>query len=162
VLNKARLKPALKHLTSLLFVLALECHGSASVNAGAQPDPLPDPLLQATRAYLTQGAAAFLPTLFARSLPQQAGRDLVGQGKKFQQMEALFGKYLGLELVCSLQPSDSTRLVYYVMKYQHGPLYGVVTAYTSQGSELITDFKVHTELQQILGPSIVNALRQHR
>ena len=74
-------------------------------------------------------------------------------------VELQYGNYLGMEMVGSLSISDSARVVYFVIKYERGPLYGVADIYKTRHGEVVTNSTVNTDLNQIMPPEIIAKIR---
>ena len=111
---------------------------------------LPVPLVEAVRAYKEIGSDAFLPVLVRKShLQSTDSRSLQQATNVFRAVEELYGEYIGVELVRSVSISASIRTVYFILKYEHGPLYGMVDAYKVNDREIITNSNVNTNLWKI-------------
>lgn len=127
--------------------------------AGAKEN-LPAPLIEAAAAYKAKGAEEFLPTLIKGSRLQYTDKaSFTDANTMLKQIELHYGSYLGIELVGAIAISDSTRLVYFVIKYERGPLYGVADIYKTRHGEVVTNSNVNTELNQIMPPEIIARLR---
>lgn len=123
-------------------------------------EALPSPLIEAAAAYKAEGAEEFLPTLVKGSRLQYTDTaSFTEANKMLKQIELHYGSYLGVELVGSISISDSTRLVYFVINYERGPLYGVADIYKTRHGEIVTNSNVNTELNQILPPEVIAKLR---
>ena len=125
------------------------------VLAGAEED-LPLPLFEAAEAYEKNGSDAFLPVLVGKSRLQYADSTSLQQASNvFRVIEQLYGEYVGIELVRSVPISASIRIVYFVLKYERGPLYGVVDVYDIKGGEIVTNSDVNTEIMRIIPAGII-------
>ncbi|GEM_PF-3952797 len=49
----------------------------------------------------------------------------------------------------------SFTLLYFVMRYEKGPLYGSATIFKVDGKEIITTFNFHTDIKQIIPLEII-------
>jgi len=122
---------------------------------------MPAPLLAAADAYKAKGASEFLPTLVKGSRLQYAGDASLAQaGDMLRKIETYYGAYQGLELVGSMALTVSTRVVYFVLKYERGPLYGVADVYQTRHGEIVTNSNVNTELDKIMPPGLIAKLRR--
>jgi len=129
--------------------------GNNSVTV-ARSDRAPPILLEkAVAAYKLKGVNSFLPILLGSPLAVDSHHNFLTILNK---VEIIYGKYIGLEMVDTLTVSGSTRIVFFIMQYQRGPLYGVLTVYEVNGKESITGFKVHTEIHHVIPESILSKL----
>jgi len=112
----------------------------------------PVQLKNAATAYRNSGANAFLPTLFHKQLASGEQQSMLAKTNILRTVEKVYGNFVGLEMVDVIRVSDSTHIVFFILKYQRGPLYGVITTYQlkSRSSKRITGFKIHTEVSQII------------
>lgn len=119
-------------------------------------ETIPEPLRRAAQAYLDKGADGFLPALLqgAVRLPAHA-QTLTEQAQMLRRVEAHYGAYGGMEMIRTIQVATSTRLAFFVLNYQRGPLYGAVTLYRADALEVVTGFKVHTEIHRILPSGLI-------
>ena len=148
-----------RRLILLVNFLMLGAQIFLPVAAGQKPLLIPLPLSEADRAYREKGADAFLPALLRGAFTIN-GDAAVKIASTRQQVESVmntlkrieqnYNPYRGLEPIDSIEISASTRIVYYVLNYEKGPLYGVLTAYTTDHGEIVTGFLVHTELRQVV------------
>lgn len=112
------------------------------------------PLQEASKAYLAEGAQAFITTLIKGS-PIEGEKGVITQANTIKQIEAYYGEYQGLEVIYEKKLTKKVRLVYYVMNYEKSPVFGVTTYYKPNGEEVVTNFNFHTELWQIVPSEVV-------
>ena len=121
---------------------------------------LPVPLREAAAAYKTKGSGEFLPTLVKGSRLQYTDQIALTQaGELFRAIESTYGDYLGIEIVDSVSITSSTRIVYFVLNYERGPLYGVADLYMTKSGEIVTNSNVNTNLQEIIPPGLIAKLQ---
>ena len=117
---------------------------------------IPVPLLNAGMAYQKKGAAQFLPALIKGSRLQFTDDVSLSQANDMlRAIEDNYGHYIGIELICAIPVSESTRVVYFVINYERGPLYGVADLYKTEQGEIVTNTNVNTEWNQIMSPEIL-------
>jgi hypothetical protein len=115
---------------------------------------LPSRLNEATQAYKNKGVESFIPTLLKGS-PLEGEKTVFSQVNSLKQIETFYGTYLNVEHLLTKNLSKSTRIVYYILNYEKGPVYGVATLYKSKDGEIVTQFNVHTTIQSIIPDSIL-------
>lgn len=150
------MKRSLHTLISMVGILLVISNASfAYANEG-----LPVPLKEAAAAYKSRGAGEFLPTLLKGShLLYEDRRPLVQAVQMLKDIETHFGNYLGLELVSSVPVTTSTRVVYFVLNFERGPLYGVVSVYRAKNGEIVTNSNLNTQWTQIIPAGIIVGTR---
>jgi len=122
---------------------------------------VPAPLMKAAAAYKDKGAAQFLPTLVKGSRLQYTdSSSLAKAGEMLKAIETIYGEYIGIEMVDSVPISSSTRIVYFVLNYERGPLYGVADLYRTKYGEIVTNSNVNTELSTIIPPQVIVKMLQ--
>ncbi|GAA5315166.1 MAG: hypothetical protein AseanaTS_03700 [Candidatus Pelagadaptatus aseana] len=117
-------------------------------------DDAGQPLERASKAYLAGGAEAFIPALLKGS-PLEGEKSVLTQSNTIRQIEAYYGAYQGFEVMYEKPLTNKVRLVYYVMNYEHSPLFGVATYYKRNNEEVVTNFNFHTELWQIVPNDVI-------
>lgn len=127
---------------------------SLNVSFAEDDQRLPITLKMALEAYKKEGVDKLIPKLLVGS-PIEGDKTVLAQANIIRQIEAFYGKYLNCELFRSVRLAKSTRLVYFILNYEKGPLYGVATAYRTDQGEIITAFNFHTEIHQIIPSSLI-------
>lgn len=128
-------------------------------NAGQKLE-MPVPLVEAGIAYKNKGSDRFMPTLIRGSRLQSTDNTSLSQANTMlRAIEAHYGRFLGIEMIGAVSVSESTRVVYFVINYERGPLYGVADLYKTKREEIVTNSNVNTELGQIVPPDILAKLR---
>lgn len=115
----------------------------------------PIQLKNAANAYKKSGANAFLPTLFHKQMASGNQQNMLSKTNILREVEKVYGNFVGLEMVDNIRVSNSTNIIFFILKYQQGPLYGVITTYQLKRSKRITGFKIHTEISQIIPTQIL-------
>jgi len=116
--------------------------------------------MEAAAAYKAKGSGEFLPTLVKGSRLQYTDQtELAQAGELFKAIETLYGDYLGIEIVGSVSITSSIRIVYFVLNYERGPLYGVADIYKTKSGEIVTNSNVNTSLQAIMPPNLIAKLQ---
>lgn len=136
------------------IVAAIFCM-TGIANAG-QENEMPVPLVEAGIAYKNKGSDQFLSTLIQGSRLQFTDSTSLSQANTMlRAIEAHYGHFLGIEMIGAIPVSASTRVVYFIINYERGPLYGVADLYKTKRGEIVTNSNVNTELGQIVPPDIL-------
>ena len=67
----------------------------------------------------------------------------------------MYGIYKGVELIEFIPIANSTRVVYYVLNFELGPVYGVLSVYKTTQGEIVTGFAVNTEMHKVVPPTLI-------
>ena len=132
-----------------LFLLCLCNTGMCS-----ETKAIPKIISNALEKYQKEGADHLIPNLLIGS-PIEGDKSALSQANLIRQIEAFYGKYLKTDLFNTVSITPGTTLVYFVMKYEKGPLYGSATVFNSDGKDVITTFNFHTEIQQIIPSELI-------
>jgi hypothetical protein len=122
---------------------------------------IPTSLVDGDRAYKKDGADGFLQALLRGSFPDDslAKRPMLEQAtavnQLLKQVELLYGRYKGMEPIGTLPITNSTRVVYFTLNYERGPVFGVLSVYISDGSEIITGYAVNTEVHKVVPTTVL-------
>ena len=125
---------------------------SASVHA--ETKSLPKIISNALEKYQKEGADQLIPNLLIGS-PIEGDKSALSQANLIRQIESFYGKYLGTDLFKSVDVTPTTSLIYFVLNYEKGPLYGSATIYKANGKEIIPTFNFHTDIKQIIPSEII-------
>ncbi len=141
-----------KIITSCLFIVSL-CLCSTSVYA--ETKAIPKIISSALEKYQKEGADHLIPNLLIGS-PIEGDKTALSQANLLRQIETFYGKYLSTDLFKTVSISQSTTLVYFVMNYEKGPLYGSATVFNVSGKDIIPTFNFHTEINQIIPSDLIS------
>ena len=131
-------------ITTILLIVSTSV---AAVDLGA-------PIKEASEAYLENGADAFIPAILKGS-PLEGEKSALTQSNNIRQIEAYYGKFLGIEAMREKKLSENVRLVYYVMNYENSPVFGNALLYKKKGKEIVTNFNFNTDLWQIAPAEVI-------
>ena len=74
----------------------------------------------------------------------------------FTQIETIYGKMVGHEIIKNYQITESVIRTYAVLLYEKGPLYLYVDCYRSGENWLIPEIQFHTKAQMILPKELIH------
>ena len=131
----------------ILVALATLSFSSLAIDLGER-------IKLASEAYLKEGADAFIPVLMQGS-PLDGEKSVTSQSNNIRQIEAYYGKFLGIEPMREEQLSKRVRLVYYVMNYENSPVFGYAILYQKPAGEIVTSFSFNTELWSIAPKEVI-------
>jgi hypothetical protein len=138
-----------------IIIFCTLCGANAIVFANSE-SKIPHSLEAATTAYEKQGVDAFIPALYGAPVTSSSNLELLNGTNVLQKVEILYGNYTGIELIKDIQLTKSTRTVFFIMKYQRGPLYGVLTIYRQEDeSDKIMEFKINIDKAEILPTKLI-------
>ena len=143
------------NILSLLFLVVCyqgNVHADSSVDGKA---PVPVIIKQALDIYKGDGAEKFLLAL-SKGSPIDGDRSVIAQIDGVEKIENKYGRYLGYDIVQVHDISKRSRLTYYVMNYEKGPLFAKATSYkTENKGEVLASFYFHTSEEKIFPESLL-------
>lgn len=139
---------------SILLILFVALIGYPSLTLSAESQDVPEIMRNAFEKYQKEGTDQLIPALLKGS-PLEGDKTALSQVNSLRQIETFYGRYLDYEIVESLALSKSTQLLYYVLNYEKGPLFGKATVYKANGKEMVTNFNFHTEIHQIIPAELI-------
>ena len=138
-------------ITLVLVVCALML---PPAQAGEDTVDIPRPLSKALSIYKKGGTEGFINALVSGG-PLEGNQDMHTQVLVLEKMEKYYGAYQSLQILHVNRLSGSTRLIYFLMNYQKGPVFGKLTAYKNGGLETITSFQFHTKPETIFPEALL-------
>jgi len=138
-------------MTALLLTTYLV---PAAYAAGGKATDIPRPFSQALSAYKKEGISGFMTALVHGS-PLEGNREMRQQEQVLEKIEAYYGHYQSYDILRVNRLSESTRLIYFLLNYEKGPVFGTLTAFKSGDRETITSFQFHTKAEKIFPESLL-------
>ena len=134
-----------------LFGVALFAFGS-SQPAVAKEDEIPAVVLSGLKAYQAGGAEAAAKAVrtWLAGSHREGDKAALAQAGRFEQAEALYGRYIGFHLVKVVDVSASTRFVYLQMDFQKGPLFVRFVCYRTESGWIIPGFDSSTRPEEVI------------
>ena len=115
---------------------------------------LPQPLTKALAIYKKGGTEGFINALVSGG-PLEGNREIQMQVLVLEKMEKYYGAYQSFQVLHVNRLSDTTRLIYFLMNFQKGPVFGKLTAYRNGDRETVTSFRFHTKADEIFPESLL-------
>jgi len=115
---------------------------------------IPRQLSKALAIYKKGGTVGFINAL-VRGGPLDGNQELDMQVRVLEEMEKYYGDYLSFQVLHINRLSTTTRIIYFLMNYQKGPIFGKLTAYKNGDQETITSFRFHTKADKIFPDALL-------
>lgn len=130
----------MRHLMLLLALVLAGC--------GARAQDMTSVLTQTLKVYADKGADAYIEAVL-KDGPLEGNKDAMVQANMLRTIEGYYGSYLSFEVVRETKAGARTRLVYYVLNYEHGPVFARATGYKAGETWGIVSFKFNSDAQQV-------------
>ena len=107
-------------------------------------------------AYKTTGSAEAF-TIWLKGSPLEADKTAMASLKdSFTQVEAMYGKMIGYEVLRTVKISSRTSRIYTEIQYEKGPLFMYLDCYRSLNGWIVPMMKFHTDADKILTNEALN------
>jgi len=141
-------------LAAVAALLLTTCLALPAYAANGKATDVPQPFSQALSMYKKEGIPEFMAALVSGS-PLEGNREMRQQEQVLEKIEAYYGRYQSYDILRVNKLSDSTRLIYFLLNYEKGPVFGTLTAFKSGDRETITSFQFHTKAEKIFPESLL-------
>lgn len=141
-------------LAAVAALLLTACLASPVYAADGNSTDIPRPLTQALSVYKKEGIPGFMTTLM-RGSPLEGNQEIRQQVQVLEKLESYYGHYQSYDVVRVNRLSESTRLIYFLLNYEKGPVFGMLTAFKDGDRETITSFQFHTKAEKIFPESLL-------
>jgi hypothetical protein len=138
-------------IMKLFFLMLLILLLSSSVNAIEPPKIFVD----GCDAYKKEGFDKAFSIWMKDSPLENDKTSLMNMKGGITQIETLYGKMIGYDIVKVYQITKVDLRVYGVLYYERGPLYVYADCYKSGDHWLIPEFQLHTKAQMILPNELI-------
>jgi len=148
--------PHIRLCRNVVLLLALLATSLSVPAAQAVVDPadVPTPLAKALEIYKKDGVSRFIDTLVSGG-PLEGNREIGMQMRVLEKIEKYYGDYQSYDVLQIRRLSASTRLVYFMLNYRKGPVFGTLTAYNTGERETVTSFRFHTKAEKIFPEALL-------
>ena len=143
--------------TRLCIVLLIILGDSLTWNSLAAEQArseLPKILLDGFSAYKAEGAEAALKT-WLKGSPMEGEKQALSQVNALLQIESLVGKYLTYHPIHNRALTPTTQIVFLVVDYEKGPLFGVFVLYKAADGWIAFKFDFNLNPWEILPPALM-------
>jgi len=135
-------------------LLVTTCLVPPAYAADGKATNVPRPFSQALSTYKKEGISGFMTALVNGS-PLEGNREMRQQEQVLEKIEAYYGHYQSYDILRINKLSESTRLIYFLLNYEKGPVFGTLTAFKNGDRETITSFQFHTKAEEIFPDSLL-------
>src|SRR3569623_1238328 len=146
-------------LSSLVLVAALVIPLTDSRAESSPADTaVPPHLLEELREYAEKGLSP-AQNKWIRGSPLAQSGQVEQAAAAILNVERVYGKMVGHEIVRVVPVSPSVRRVYIILRYELGPLYGIFDSYRTASGCFIPGFWTHLQPQTFLPPDVLAGAR---
>lgn len=123
---------------------------SSSPVLQAQEQPAASLIKAGVDAYLKEGAAAGLRA-WLKGSPAEGNAEALSQANVLKQIEELYGKFEGHDIISNATITSRVNLIYFVLYYEKGVVYCNFEIYKlKQGQWVLGELNFHTKSEKIL------------
>jgi len=150
------MKSIIKRSRNNLFItlMLVFCSLLPLAQASVKTTDIPPQLTNALSMYKKDGIQGFI-TALVRGSPLEGLQEMSMQVSILKKIEQHYGAYQSYDILHINKLSDSTRLIYFLLNYRKGPVFGKLTAFTDGDRETITSFEFHTKAEKIFPEALL-------
>ncbi len=115
---------------------------------------LPVVIERALAAYAKNGLDALIPAL-VRGGPLEGQSMALEQTRTLRRIETFYGAYRGYDVIHSQRLGQLTRLVYFILDYEKGAVFGKALLHGKGAQASVSSFNFHTNPEEILPPEVL-------
>ncbi len=146
----------MKRSISCAWMLAIVLLLPLAQNAfAATPNPsvdnVPKILLSGFEAYKAEGPEAALRAWIKGSSIADS-REALSQANNLRQIQDFYGAYKGFYIIETKNVTPNTRVVYFTVDFEKGPVFAKFTLYQHQPDWIVVNFLFNTKEEAILPP----------
>lgn len=125
-------------LAIALLLLACEARGGT----------LSSNIAEDLEVYSDKGAEAYLTALL-KGGPLEGSKEAMSQVNMLRTIEGFYGSYVSFEAVREVNLGERSAIIYFILNYEQGPVFGRATGYRSGKDWSVVNFQFHTEAENI-------------
>jgi hypothetical protein len=146
----SRMKALLVRISGILLLLH-----AATIAALAQESAVPEIVSKGFADFQKNGALAAVNTWLSGSAREVDDDALDAATGRINQVQGVYGRILGNELIRVVTLSPSTRRIYMVVKFEKGAAWMSFDCYKPKSEWIIPSFDFYTRANLILPPNIL-------
>ena len=146
------MNPRKQNACICIVILGLLLAVPLTVKAGQD---LPSIILDGLNEYKAKGPDAAVKT-WIKGSAFETSVEAQSQGNLFKQVETMYGKYIGYQIVKMKEITKTTMVVYITMDYEKGPVFASFLTYRSGDSSILANFKFNTKPEAVLPDSLLS------
>jgi hypothetical protein len=120
----------------------------ALVACAAYPDEPASSLEKWLETYKKDGVEAGLEVL-VKGGPLEGSKEVMAHSNTLRTIEAFYGSYESYDIFHETRIGQRCTMIFFVMNYEGGPVFGTTTNYMSDGAWIVANFKFNTEINQV-------------
>jgi hypothetical protein len=117
---------------------------------------LPSVVLSGLEAYKAKGPEEAVMS-WVKNGPLDGDKDALSQANVLRQVQTFYGSYESFDVISSRDLTQRVRIVYLVMNYEKGPLFGKFVCYRSDREWMVTNFVLNTKETAVLPADVTLA-----
>ena len=138
-----------KRATLVVLILFIFCAlWTTHLHASVKTKDIPQPLTKA------KGVQEFIKTL-VKDGPMEGNVEIKTQIATLEKIELYYGKYQSYDILNIKRLSDSIRLVYLIINFEKGAVFGKLVAFKNKNKETVTSFVFHTKPEKVLPEALL-------
>jgi hypothetical protein len=139
------------NLMTTIFIYCLAGFSVAIMSVGpvVAADDLPGIVSAGLKEYKDKGPEAAIKA-WIKGSAVETSIEAQSQANLFRQVESLYGKYIGNELVMIKEINKTSSMVYITLNYEKGPLFANFLVYKNGGNTILAMFNFNTKPDAIL------------
>ncbi len=143
----------------LILILCSSCIVTAALlvpchRVVAEDTEIPPVVLAGFSAYQSDGVDAAFKAWLAGS-PVEGEKTALSEANSFRQVESLYGKYQGFDLIKIITPAPRTKFVYVQMNFEKGPLFTNFRCYQEEHGWIIPMLTFNTEAEKVIPAEVL-------
>jgi len=145
----------MKKLSIFLFLICFFA-GNPLYSVALADDAMPDIIISGLKAYEKDGPTSAIE-IWIKGSPFDGSKEALSQANRFKEIESFYGNYVGYNLIHITSLTPLTKIIYFSIDYQRGPVFCALTIYKSKNGWILTgQYNFHTDPTQILPASLLS------
>jgi hypothetical protein len=117
------------------------------------PPPIPGIVAAGLQAYRNNGPEAAIAA-WLKGSPIEGSKEALAQANQLREIQDFYGNYRSSDLIAAHAISPTTHIVYIVMNFDKGPLFGKFLTYRTGQGWIVASFSFNTAPDQVLPASM--------
>ena len=137
-----------------LSLMLLSVLWTSQVLGSVKTKDIPQPLADALAVYKKGDVRQFINTL-VKDGPMAGNVEIKSQIATLEKIEMYYGKYQSYDILNIKRLSDSIRLVYLIINFEKGAVFGKLVAFKNKDKETVSSFVFHTKPEKVLPEALL-------
>lgn len=135
------------------LVLVMRAPSLRAATPQPASDEVPKILISGMEAYKNEGPEAAIKA-WIKGSPIDGSRDALSQANVLRQVQDFYGAYKSYELIKSRDLTPTTRILYFTLDYEKGPLFAKFLIYRTEQGWIVVNFAFNTK-EEVIIPSVL-------